>query len=232
MRLITIDADELQQRIEGALFPVSTYFTKEQGSAYLHGHDDARHAAAALIASLEGVKVQAAQPAAPGAAVPAEQTEADPTQPVSVTAISGERRPIDANELERIAKERPDDYFLKGSGVLKLIGGIRQLEHEMRAMHDAAAPAAPPVQPALRAQPEAVQDEWLEKAMELAMQMAALLQAVPKRLPMGCYETYDAKKAELRAYLSARLLPPPATGGTLFVQTDDRKYMALKEETK
>jgi hypothetical protein len=39
---------------------------------------------------------------------------------------------IDANELERMAKERPDDSFLKGSGILKLIGGIRQLEGEMR----------------------------------------------------------------------------------------------------
>jgi hypothetical protein len=41
---------------------------------------------------------------------------------------------LDANELERIAKERPDECFLKGSGVLKLIGGIRQLESELRAL--------------------------------------------------------------------------------------------------
>jgi hypothetical protein len=37
---------------------------------------------------------------------------------------------LDANELERMAKERPDECFLKGSGVLKLTGGIRQLERE------------------------------------------------------------------------------------------------------
>lgn len=39
---------------------------------------------------------------------------------------------IDANDLERMAKERPDECFLKGSGVLKLIGAIRQLEQEAR----------------------------------------------------------------------------------------------------
>lgn len=38
---------------------------------------------------------------------------------------------LDANELERIARERPDKYFLKGSGVLKLTGAIRQLEAEV-----------------------------------------------------------------------------------------------------
>jgi len=47
--------------------------------------------------------------------------------------------PIDANRLERMAKERPDECFLKGSGVLKLIGAIRQLERELRK----AAPAQP-----------------------------------------------------------------------------------------
>lgn len=35
---------------------------------------------------------------------------------------------IDANDLERLARERPDEFFLKGSGILKLTGGIRQLE--------------------------------------------------------------------------------------------------------
>jgi hypothetical protein len=43
-----------------------------------------------------------------------------------------ERSPIDANALERMAKERPDECFLKGSGVLKLIEGIRRLEAEVR----------------------------------------------------------------------------------------------------
>lgn len=38
---------------------------------------------------------------------------------------------IDANELERMAKERPDECFLKGSGVLKLTAAIRQLEGEV-----------------------------------------------------------------------------------------------------
>jgi hypothetical protein len=35
---------------------------------------------------------------------------------------------IDANKLEAMAKEMPDECFLRGSGVLKLIGAIRQLE--------------------------------------------------------------------------------------------------------
>lgn len=42
------------------------------------------------------------------------------------------RKPIDANDLERMARERPDDFFLKGSGVQKLLTGIRQLEAEIR----------------------------------------------------------------------------------------------------
>ncbi len=40
--------------------------------------------------------------------------------------------PIDANKIEQIAKEYPDEFFLKGSGVLKLVGAIRQLEREAR----------------------------------------------------------------------------------------------------
>jgi hypothetical protein len=43
---------------------------------------------------------------------------------------------LDANELERMAKERPDKCFLKGSGVLKLTGGIRQLEAQLRIQRD------------------------------------------------------------------------------------------------
>jgi len=39
---------------------------------------------------------------------------------------------IDANDLERMAKDHPDERFLKGSGVLKLIGGIRMLEGQLR----------------------------------------------------------------------------------------------------
>lgn len=52
------------------------------------------------------------------------------------------RPKIDANDLEAMAKARPDECFLKGSGVLKLIGAIRTLEREARA---AKAPAAEPV---------------------------------------------------------------------------------------
>lgn len=44
---------------------------------------------------------------------------------------------IDANKLEVMAKERPDECFLKGSGILKLIGAIRQLEREVRTFHAA-----------------------------------------------------------------------------------------------
>lgn len=39
---------------------------------------------------------------------------------------------IDANALEAMAKERPNDKFLKGSGVLKLIQAIRNLERANR----------------------------------------------------------------------------------------------------
>lgn len=39
---------------------------------------------------------------------------------------------IDANALEARAKQRPDDMFLKGSGVLKLIQAIRDLERANR----------------------------------------------------------------------------------------------------
>ena len=37
--------------------------------------------------------------------------------------------PLDTNELEAFAKRHPDDYFLKGSGVLKLIAAIRSFEN-------------------------------------------------------------------------------------------------------
>jgi hypothetical protein len=47
---------------------------------------------------------------------------------------AAEREPIDANALEHIAKAHPDRCFLKGSGVLKLIGAIRNLEAEIRAL--------------------------------------------------------------------------------------------------
>lgn len=50
---------------------------------------------------------------------------------------------LDANELERMAKARPDECFLKGSGVLKLLDAIRQLETEIRA-RDRVPVAAPP----------------------------------------------------------------------------------------
>jgi hypothetical protein len=54
--------------------------------------------------------------------------------PVVEAPDNKERPRIDANALERMAKERPDECFLKGSGVLKLIGAIRQLEGELRAL--------------------------------------------------------------------------------------------------
>jgi hypothetical protein len=63
------------------------------------------------------------------------QERARRTAPVS--APIGEELPplttggIDANKLEAMAKEMPDECFLKGSGVLKLIAAIRQLEREL-----------------------------------------------------------------------------------------------------
>lgn len=56
--------------------------------------------------------------------------------------------PIDANRLEQMAKERPNDYFLKGSGVLKLTGAIRQLERQLRDSAQQVAPTQAPVAPA------------------------------------------------------------------------------------
>ena len=47
---------------------------------------------------------------------------------------------IDANVLEEMAKDRPDECFLKGSGVLKLIQAIRELEREIRTLKSAPAP--------------------------------------------------------------------------------------------
>ena len=39
--------------------------------------------------------------------------------------------PIDANALERMARDRPHDRFLKGTGILKLTGAIRVLEGQL-----------------------------------------------------------------------------------------------------
>lgn len=61
---------------------------------------------------------------------------------VNVPDGSGRTTSIDANKLERIAKERPDEYFLRGTGVLKLLGAIRLLEAELRALRTPAAPEA------------------------------------------------------------------------------------------
>lgn len=47
---------------------------------------------------------------------------------------------IDANDLEAMAKEHPNACFLKGSGVLKLIGAIRTLESELSALKAQPAP--------------------------------------------------------------------------------------------
>lgn len=52
-----------------------------------------------------------------------------PELPATFIKLDG---PIDANRLERLAKERPDECFLKGSGILKLTDAIRQLEKEVR----------------------------------------------------------------------------------------------------
>lgn len=62
--------------------------------------------------------------------------------------------PVDANELERMARERPDVCFLKGSGILKLTSGIRQLEARIRELQ--ATPTA-----------AEVRREALEEAAEL-----------------------------------------------------------------
>lgn len=46
----------------------------------------------------------------------------------------------DANDLEVMAKEHPNECFLKGSGVLKLIGAIRTLEAQVAALKAQPAP--------------------------------------------------------------------------------------------
>ena len=53
--------------------------------------------------------------------------------PKSITTPAP-RPKIDANALEAMAREHPDEKFLKGSGVLKLLEAIRQLEAENRAL--------------------------------------------------------------------------------------------------
>jgi hypothetical protein len=69
--------------------------------------------------------------------------------------------PIDANDLEQIAKARPDECFLKGSGVLKLIGAIRQLERENRALLSAQQTAD--TQPT-----SSEQQQWFDRGIEYA----------------------------------------------------------------
>jgi hypothetical protein len=67
--------------------------------------------------------------------------------PATTASASGELLPlstgsIDANKLEAMAKEMPDECFLKGSGVLKLIAAIRHLERAPAPSRDAAPQAA------------------------------------------------------------------------------------------
>jgi hypothetical protein len=52
---------------------------------------------------------------------------------------------IDVNALERMAKERPDECFLKGSGILKLTSAIRYLEQQNRALLSLSAQPVPSV---------------------------------------------------------------------------------------
>lgn len=52
--------------------------------------------------------------------------------------------PIDANVLEALAKQRPGEILLNSQGILTLLGGIRQLEAEIRQLK--AAPQAEPQQ--------------------------------------------------------------------------------------
>ncbi|KAF1046362.1 MAG: hypothetical protein GAK35_01047 [Herbaspirillum frisingense] len=53
-------------------------------------------------------------------------------QPAAEPAANARRVPVDANVLEQMARERPDECFLKGSGILKLTSGIRYLEGKIR----------------------------------------------------------------------------------------------------
>ncbi|MFS2113309.1 hypothetical protein [Herbaspirillum frisingense] len=64
------------------------------------------------------------------------ETSEDEAQPyVAPTFHWGAPEPagkhFDVNALERMARQRPDDCFLKGSGILKLTGAIRQLEAQI-----------------------------------------------------------------------------------------------------
>jgi hypothetical protein len=59
MRLITIDADELQQRIEALPCEVPDSRANSTAVCWGKGHQEAIGAAASLIASIKGVKVQA-----------------------------------------------------------------------------------------------------------------------------------------------------------------------------
>ena len=67
---------------------------------------------------------------------------------VAAVEDAGRERPhIGPNELEAMAKARPDEYFLKGSGVLKLLQGIRTLEADLRAALAGGSPGAIPSPP-------------------------------------------------------------------------------------
>jgi hypothetical protein len=54
--------------------------------------------------------------------------EPEPKQAKTVMSIPLSYGHLDANALEKVSKEHPNEYFLKGSGVLKLITAIRELE--------------------------------------------------------------------------------------------------------
>lgn len=87
--------------------------------------------------------------------------------PPAVTDISGqdgERARIDANRLEQMAKERPNECFLKGSGVLKLTGAIRQLGAEIRALSQPPAVQVPPGWKLVPVEPTEVMQQAWDKA--------------------------------------------------------------------
>lgn len=52
------------------------------------------------------------------------------SKPAHVMVIPQSYGSIDANVLEQVAKDNPEEYFIKGSGVLKLISSIRTLEQK------------------------------------------------------------------------------------------------------
>lgn len=137
-----------------------------------------------------------------------------------------ERPFIDANALERIAKERPDEFILKGSGVLKLLQAVRYLEAEVRAL------AAPT--PDSSGEGEAVDVNDVLEAVDALWDLT--------RQPATVGQRIDAKIALKKQILALATRPTPAphpaayydfcTPGIAYSQPEPAKIVPNSEFAK